>query len=80
MGKECIHSFRKSDAEEVRFSAGQYRDKHYLDIRIFFRPDKDAKQEMVPSKKGVTLPIDMLAEVEKGVSLARKYERSLKAS
>ena len=77
MGKECLHAFRKSENEEIRISAGKYRDKHYFDIRLFFKPSENQEEDMRPTRKGVTLPIDFLSEIEKGITLTKKYRQSI---
>ncbi len=80
MDTKCLHSFKKSATEEVRISAREYKNKHYFDIRVFFQPVNSGDDvEMQPSKKGVTLPIDLLGEVEKGVLLTKKYQRRVNA-
>ena len=65
MAKTTIYSFSKGNGEEVRLSAGEFKDKIYFDVRIFYKnPETD---EMFPTKKGITLPVDYLAELKKGL-------------
>ena len=65
MSKLTIHSFPKGDNEEVRVSAGEYREKIYFDVRVFFKNEEN--NEMFPTKKGITLALDLLPELKKGL-------------
>ena len=67
MAKIVFHAFMKSNDQEVRFAAGEYRDKMYLDIRIYFKNEET--EEWHPTKKGITLPIEMLPDFRKGLDL-----------
>ena len=60
-----IYSFSKGNGEEVRVSAGEFRDKLYFDLRVFYKDEKT--DAMRPTKKGLTLAVDYLAELRKGL-------------
>lgn len=59
-----VHSFPKNPLEEVRASVTVYKGKQYLDLRVYYKGDDD---EYRPSKKGLTLALDLFQELEKAV-------------
>ncbi len=65
MAKEpqIVHSFPKNPLEEVRSSVTYYKGKQYVDIRIYYKGDDG---EFHPSKKGVTLSVELFPELEAG--------------
>jgi hypothetical protein len=58
------HSFPRNDEETVQIVLKAYKDRYYIDLRIWFR---DEKGEPVPTKKGVTITAEQLDELQKGV-------------
>ncbi len=48
-----IDEFQRNSNEVVRASLSTYKDRRYLDLRLFFKGDGGA---WIPSKKGVTIP------------------------
>jgi len=70
MINDKIVSIEKSETEEIRITLCEYRQKKYVDIRIFFQP-KDAS-EMKPTKKGITMNISQLYELAQGLSALMK--------
>ena len=70
-----VHSFPKGNNQEVRLSAGEFRDRIYFDVRVFFKDEET--EEMRPTKKGITLALDYLPELKKG--LEKMDPRLLKA-
>ncbi len=65
MSKVTFHAFAKSNDQEVRFSAGEYHAKMYVDLRIFYKNEETG--EWHPTKKGITLPLDLVPELRKGL-------------
>ena len=64
-----VHHIEKRDDERVCFSVSEFKGRPYLSIRIHFRGDDDAWH---PTKKGVTLSVEQLAEIEAGVAALRQ--------
>ena len=60
-----MYSFAKNSSEEVRVSAGEFKEKIYIDLRIFYRDQET--DEMRPTKKGLTLALALLPELKKGL-------------
>ena len=65
---QLIHSFPKNPLEEIRMSLTEFKKKQYLDLRIYYKGDDG---EYHPSKKGLTLSLDLLSELEEAVKKAR---------
>jgi len=68
-----VHSFQKNESEEIRISLREYKNRHYLDLRLFFQPQD--QREMVPSKKGITVSIEFLPELKRGLL---KFEQEIR--
>ncbi len=65
-----VYHFTKNSEEEVHFELREYKDRHYLDLRLWFQPSDSA--DLRPTKKGLTLSVDHLPELKKGLELALK--------
>ncbi len=65
-----IHRFPKNESEEVRFSIREYKDRQYLDMRIWFLPKEGS--EYCPTKKGMTLSLEHLPEISRAIDKASK--------
>jgi len=63
-----VHRFQKNPEEEVRFSLREYKARKYLDLRLWFQPANGV--DYVPTKKGLTLSLEFLPELKKGLELA----------
>ena len=68
-----VHSFQKNESEEIRISLREYKNRHYLDLRLFFQPQD--QREMVPSKKGITVSVEFLPELKRGLL---KFEQEVR--
>jgi len=66
---KTVYSFPKNPTEEIRASLSSYKNKQYLDLRIYYLGDDD---EYHPSKKGITLSPDLLGELEEAVRKLRE--------
>jgi len=69
---ELIHAFEKNSGEEVRVSLTTYKGRQYLDIRAYYQGDDGQRH---PGKKGITLSLDLLPELETGLSKLRKQKK-----
>lgn len=65
-----VYQFQKNPEEEVRFTLREYKDRHYLDIRLWFQPADGG--EYRPTKKGLTLSLEHLSELKKGVEKSQQ--------
>ena len=76
MEKELVHQFKNHEDDEVRISIGNYKDKTYVDLRLFF---KDKQGEFAPTKKGLTVPAELISELAKGIEKAAEALAAAKA-
>ena len=65
---QLIHSFPKNPLEEIRISLTVYKKKQYIDLRVYYKGDDG---EYHPSKKGLTLSLDLMSDLEEAVRKAR---------
>jgi len=65
MTNELVYRFSRNENEDISFSVREFKERLYCDIRIFF---KASDNEWHPTKKGITFRIDLLPEVQKGIS------------
>ena len=54
----------KSEKNQVKVRESIFKDKEYIDIRIF---NKNRDGEFIPTRKGVTLSKEMMKEVIRGL-------------
>lgn len=65
-----LGTFEKNSREQIQVSGRTYRGTEYLDIRTYY---KDAEGSYKPSKKGVTIPPDILEDLLEGLT---KFEET----
>lgn len=70
-----VYRFQKNPEEEVRFSVKAYKDRQYLDLRLWFQTSE--KGEFFPTKKGLTLSLDYLSELKKGFDRVQKAAQEI---
>jgi hypothetical protein len=63
-----VFAFDKNTREKVVASLSNYRGETYLDLRVFFEADGG---RYLPTKKGVTLALDCLDDLERAVQALR---------
>lgn len=68
--QEVVHSFSKGNDEEVRFSVREYKGRQYMDLRLWFLPAEGG--DLRPTKKGITLALEYLPELKKGLEKSAK--------
>jgi len=62
----------KNAGEDLVFSTLEYMGRTYFDIRIWTRVIPNVKTESIPTKKGIRVVMDDLAEFLKGVEKLNK--------
>lgn len=65
MDTQLVHSFTKNDTEEIRMSLREYKSRLYMDVRLYFQTSEQS--EMLPSKKGLTIGVEFLPELKRGL-------------
>ena len=68
--EHIVYRFSRNPEEEFRFTLREYKERGYLDIRLWFQPAQGG--DMRPTKKGVTFSVEVLNEVKKGLDRAEK--------
>ena len=63
---KVITTFRKNSTEEVRATLSEFKGRQYASVRAYVEADSG---EWVPTKKGLTLPVDLLPELARAVRL-----------
>ena len=75
MEEQIVYSFQKNSEEEMRFSLRTYKERFYLDIRLWFQPSSGG--DLRPTKKGLTLGLEHLSEMKKGLERSIKHGAEL---
>lgn len=70
MNDQVLYQFSRNQDESVFVTLRDYKNKKYVDLRVFFQP-KDA-EDMKPTKKGLTLGVEHLGELKKGILICEK--------
>ena len=70
MENHLVHQFNYGQNDAFYIRLKEYKDKRYIDFRIFFLPK--GTREMVPTKKGITVNAEFVAELKKGILACEK--------
>ena len=70
-----VHSFQKNPEEEIRFTLREYKERHYLDLRLWYQPSNGG--DYFPTKKGITFALEFLPELKKGLEKTGKISAEL---
>jgi len=62
---KVISKFRKNTFEEIQVAAREYQGRQLVDIRIYAG---SRGEETVPTKKGVSIPIELYGEFKKAIN------------
>ena len=68
---EIICDVKRSETEIYRISRKEYKGRHFMDLRIFFRSKND-RDRLVPTHKGISIAEEIRQEVIVGLINARK--------
>jgi hypothetical protein len=72
MSGKVIHSFHKNTQERVQASISTYKGREYADIRVHYQADDG---EWRPTKKGITIALDLLPDLAEALKKLRKAAR-----
>jgi len=68
MTDQClIAEFTKNSVEKIKVHLQRWKNQTYVDLRVYFVDDEMAEQ---PTKKGITLNIELLSELRKAIDAA----------
>lgn len=59
---DVLAKIEKNSAEEIHFAFVEWKQKKYLDIRVWVKADPDEGREEQPTKKGVRFNVELLEE------------------
>lgn len=74
MDKRIVHQFQRNQDERICISMGEYKNKTYIDMRVFFADA--ATGELKPTKKGLTLEKSLLPNLKQGLVLCEQRKMS----
>ncbi len=72
---QVLHEFQKNASEVVRASLGEYNGKDYLHLRVFYKAPEDRGGEFHPTKKGLTLSVDLIDDLSEAVEKLKEKLR-----
>jgi hypothetical protein len=75
MQDKLISIIHKNSMEQLRVSLTTYKGHHLLDARTYFEDDRG---EWRPTKKGLTVKVEMLSDILKALGKAMKEARAAK--
>jgi hypothetical protein len=67
-----IARFEKSSYEEVRVDISEWKTQKYLNLRVWINPRYEQDGEPKPTKKGITLNIELLPKLIEALKKAEK--------
>lgn len=70
--QKIIDSFNKNSVEEVRISLNKWKNQDYIDIRVWSSLNSDDKDKKSPTKKGITLNVNLIPDLQKALEKAAK--------
>jgi hypothetical protein len=62
---ELIAKIDKGVKEDIRISLTEFRRKKYIDIRSYFEVEEG--KERVPTRKGITISVNMYPELKRAI-------------
>lgn len=76
--EEEIAAFEKNSMEEVRIKISEWKSQKYLDIRVWTNSRYEKEGESKPTKKGITLNVELLPELLEALKKTDKAIREAK--
>jgi len=64
--EEILYQFDKNEREVVKLRKSVFKDKHYIDLRLYVKGVDGA--EDIPTKKGVNIPAELVSELKKALA------------
>jgi len=74
MEKQVVYQFDRNQNEKVVVSIGAYKDRTYVDFRVFF--EDAGSGELKPTKKGITLAENLLPHLKRAIGACEKTKSS----
>lgn len=67
---QFIHAFPRGKNEKIQLNVRKYKDRYYLDIRLWFQTPEDP--QFRPTRKGVSFPLDFVNDLQQGIDRLKK--------
>jgi len=71
-----IYAFPRGQDEEVQIAVRKYKSRYYMDLRVWFKAK--GEDALYPSKKGISIALDQLPELRKGMDRLSKASEKLR--
>ena len=71
-----IYAFPRGQDEEVQIAVRKYKSRYYMDLRVWFKAK--GEDALYPSKKGISIALDQLPELRKGMDRLSKASENLR--
>ena len=68
MEKKLFGEINKDSTQKIRIALKEFKESEFIDIRVFFSPSDGAKDDFIPTKRGITLKVDQLEEFKEIIS------------
>lgn len=78
MNDQVVYQIARGNDEAIFFTLREFKNRKYLDLRVFFQPKNE--EDMKPTKKGLTVTLELLDEIKKGILACEKEVLSGKMS
>lgn len=62
--EHVVHVIREGPKQEIRISLSKFKGRTFADVRLFLC---NRAGEVVPTRKGIAIPVERLAELEEAV-------------
>jgi len=72
-----IAVIEKSRSEDLHLSINEFKSHRYLDLRIYCEPYSSKDGGRVPTKRGITVPLDKIGELIAALEGAQEAVNSL---
>lgn len=70
--QRLIAEFNKNSLEKVRIVLTEFKGKKLLDIRVYYDASENEEPDWRPTKKGISISLDLIDELLKGLEKAKK--------
>ncbi len=65
-----IYEIQKNSMEKIRIALTEFKGHKLLDIRVYYDASETRDADFKPTKKGISIPIDLVREVKEGIDKA----------
>ncbi len=72
--QKLIAELEKNSIEKVRAELNEYNDRQLFSLRVW--AEKDDSKDLIPTKKGITISIEMLPDITKALVEAEAQARA----